>query len=173
MFFVKRSAGAEVDRPSLAVRDQTGVCAFFGIHLGVDTRRWPELRSHESLPDDVLSRFAAGPVGGRFWSLMRFEGSRSAALSISAWGLVLTSLEAQGPRQDDPALLGAWWIDGNVATPDNGGVMQVTSDTFRSLVVGEDARTELRELGSALGLETLFSRTIGWNVLALARLKHT
>jgi hypothetical protein len=104
---------------------------------------------------------------------MRFEGSRSAALSIPAWGLVLTSLEAQGPRQDDPALLGAWWIDGNVATSDNGGVMQVTSDTFRPLVVGEDARTELRELGSALGVETLFSRTIGWNVLALARLKHT
>src|SRR4051794_33133433 len=55
--------------------------------------------------DEALDRLEHGPVGGEHWSLVRFGAYRSAAAAIETWGLVLTSLESQGTRDDDPAVL--------------------------------------------------------------------
>ncbi|UQA57863.1 hypothetical protein [Polyangium aurulentum] len=155
----------------LSVRDQSVLAVFFGVYLGVDTRRWPKLTSGESLALDVLEQFERGPFGGQHWSLLRFGAYRSAAAAIEPWGLVLTTLDAQGRRDDDPALPGSWWIDGNVAVPRNAGVMRVSAATFAPLVVSAAAEQEREALAAELG--TPLRGPVGWHVLSLVNLKHT
>lgn len=173
IFRTKTTVGSSppsAPRPHLSVRNQTTVCPFFGVYLGVDTRHQPALSSAESLPAEVLDRFANGPVGGAHWSLLQFGAYRS-TVPVSAWALVRTSLDAQGQRQDDPALPGVWMIDGNVATPENHGIMVVTPQMGAPLPISAEAEAERRDLAAAL--DERLHGPVAWHVMALIDLKHT
>jgi hypothetical protein len=174
--FLRRSSppppSTPIDPPKahLSVRDQTQLCVFFGVYLGVDTRRYPELSSQESIPDDVLHRFEHGPVGGHFWSLLRFAASRSTT-PIWSWALVLTAVE-HDDITNDPALPGTWWIDGNSATPRNHGVMTLTPAMVAPLVVSLEAETERAALAAELGHDGLLG-PVAWHAISVIDLKHT
>lgn len=157
--------------PPLRVRDQAVLCAFFGVSVGLDTERWPELSCAASLSVERLACFRSQTIAGTHWSLLRLTASRSGAASITPWALVRTTLDPQGERRDDPALYGAWWIDENTALPRNDGTLFVTPGLFPALPVSDAAEAERQALAAEFGPELL--GPVGWHVLALVDRKHT
>lgn len=157
----------------LTVRDQAVVAAFFGIVLGVDTQQRPELACDESLSAEALASLRAGPVGDDHWSILRFAGSRSGALTVTTWALVFTT-PPMGEVVDLPALPGRWWVDEMVARPRNAGRIVITPQMCAPLPVSAAAVEALHGLATELepGIRARLLAPPCWNLLALVDLKH-
>jgi hypothetical protein len=167
---IPSSVDPPVPRKHLSVRDQTRLCVFYGVYLGVEHGRYPELTSMESLGEEVLQRFNAAP-DAQFWSLLRFDCSRSGYVNVPSWGLVLTP-PRDLHRESAPGLLGTWSVDGRSASAENAGVMTLTAALLASPTVSAEAEAERAALAQELQHDGLLG-PLGWHAISGVALKHT